>query len=228
MKFGPGVFAVWPKSAKIDVTGLALGCFMTFSGVAFADPVALVLDKSDAVAFPAFSELSPGDVVELGNTGFIDLLDYKACREVRITSGIVTFSSDGYLLDGGEEKELRAGNCLKAGAAPETTTAEKGLTVTLRSIKPENKVAASLMLRFDSDLQQKFDSVIVSIDGDEPKQFDMGDNVLAEMPPRDTEADSVGIELLLQGTSGDEEAVTRKFTIDPEKVGRKTAVVIVE
>lgn len=228
MKTGLGFFSARPQRAKTKGLGVVLGCLFGIAGAAHADPVALVLDKSAAVSFPAFSELSAGDTVDLGNSGYIDILDYNACREVRFTSGRVSFSADGYVLDGAEEKELRAGNCLKAGGSTQTASADKGLTVTLRGLKPANKVAASLMLRFDNDIQKQFDSVVVSFEGAEPKRFEMGGNILTEMPVREQEADSVGVELYLQGNSEDDDVVSRKFTIDPAAVGRKTAVVIVE
>ncbi|MEP3047399.1 MAG: hypothetical protein ABJL55_10690 [Roseibium sp.] len=193
-----------------------------------AEPIALVLDKSEGVSFPAFSELQPGDVINLGNSGHIDLLDYGACREVRITAGIVTVSQDGYALDGSEEKELRAGNCLQAESGTDQTSADKALTVTLRNLKPSNKTAASLMLRFDDQLRDQYGTVFVAFDGGEPKRFEMGENVQTEMPVRDDEGESVNIELFFQDKSEGGQIVSRKFTIDPASVGRKTAVVIVK
>lgn len=203
------------------------GCLM-FGLSASAEPIALVLDKSEAVAFPAFSELAPGDVIELGNSGHIDLLDYSACREVRITAGRILVGQDGYTLEGGEEEELRAGNCLQADSGTEPATADKGLTVTLRGLKPANRTAASLMLRFDDGLRGQYDTVYVAFPGAEPKRFSMGDNILTEMPIREDETETVDVELYFQGKTEDGAMVSRKFTIDPAAVGRKTAVVLVK
>lgn len=222
-----GFFFACPKSARIKAAGAAIGSILA-AGAAQADPVALVLDKSNAVAFPAFSELSPGDVVDLGNSGHIDLLDYSACREVRITSGRVTFVAGGYQLEGGVEKELRAGNCLQADSGSAQDNPNKGLTVTLRGIKAANKTAASLMLRFDEQLKDDYDTVFVAFEGGAPKRFDLGENILTEMPVRNAETDKVDVELFLQGKAPDFGVVMRKFTIDPTSVGRKTAVVVVK
>lgn len=195
---------------------------------AFADPVALVLDKSENVGVAAFSELMPGAVVELGD-GHIDLLDYGACQEVRLTSGVLTVSSGGYTLDGGNEKVLRAGNCLQADSGTDVD-ADKGLTVTLRGLNLENKKAASLMLRFDDKLRDQYDTVFVSFEGGAPKRFDFDvlDNILTDMPDRESDEEAVEVELFLQGKAPDFGVVMRKFTIDPDQVGRKTAVVIVK
>jgi hypothetical protein len=225
MKTAFGFFSLYLKSMA---AGLAAAGIVASAGAGFAEPLALVLDKSKAVAFPAFSELSAGDVVELGNSGHIDLLDYSACREVRITAGRVVFTSTGYEVDGGEEKELRAGNCLQADSGTDPDTADKGLTVTLRSIKAANKTAASLMLRFDDQLKTEYDSVFVSFEGGEPKRFELGENVLTDMPVRDEETDKIDVQLFLQSSTADGEVVMREFTIDPATVGRKTAVVVVK
>jgi len=198
------------------------------AGTAFADPVALVLDKSDGIDVTAFSELMPGDVVDLGKDGHVDLLDYGACQEVRIKSGTLSVSSEGYSLDGGEEEVLRAGNCLQANSGSDDDRADKGLTVTLRGLTLETKKAASLMLRFDDQLRNEFDTVFVSFEGGAPKRFDVLDNILTDMPNRETENEAVEVELFLQGKAPDYGVVMRKFTIDPALVGRKTAVVIVK
>ncbi|WP_209010698.1 hypothetical protein [Labrenzia sp. PHM005] len=223
-----GFFFACPKSARMKAAGAAIGGILA-AGAAQAEPIALVLDKSEAVTFPAFTELSPGDVVELGNSGHIDLLDYSACREVRITSGRVMISSTGYVIDGGVEKELRAGNCLQAdsGSTP-SADEKKGLTVTLRSIKAANKTAASLMLRFDEQLKTDYDTVFVAFEGGAPKRFELGENILTDMPVRSEETDKVDVELFFQGKAPDFGVVMRKFTIDPASVGRKTAVVVVK
>jgi len=220
------IFAA-PKAARLKVAGTVVGCILAASS-AQAGPVALVLDRSDTVNFPAFTELSPGDVIELGNSGYVDLLDYNACREVRITSGRVTISADGFVLDGSEEKELRAGNCLQADSGTAENPESKGLTVTLRGIRTENKTAASLLLRLDEKLQQDYDTVFISVEGDAPKRFEIGDNIMTEMPVRNEETDTVDVELYFQGKAPEFGVVTRKFTIDPASVGRKTAVVVVK
>lgn len=198
------------------------------AGPALADPVALVLDRSENVQVSAFTELNPGDVVDLGDSGTIDLLDYSACQEVRLKSGKVTISAEGYALDGGEEKVLRAGNCLQADSGSDEEKPDKGLTVTLRGLSLENKKAASLMLRFDNELRSEYDTVFVSFEGGEPKRFDVLENILTEMPERDAEEAPVHVELFLQGKAPDYGVVMRKFTIDPAEVGRNTAVVIVK
>lgn len=195
---------------------------------AFADPVALVLDKSEGIGVSAFEELMPGDVIDLGKSGHIDLLSYGACQEVRLMAGVVNVSSDGYTLDGGEEKLLRAGNCLQAESGSGDVKADKGLTVTLRGLTLENKKAASLMLRFDNKLREEYDKVFVSFGGGAPKRFDVLDNILTEMPDRVEEDESVEVELFLQGKAPDYGVVMRKITIDPVQVGRETAVVIVK
>lgn len=222
-----GTIFASPKAARMKAAGAVLAGILASTG-AQAGPVALVLDKSEAVSFPAFTELSPGDVIELGNSGYVDLLDYGACREVRITSGRVTISAEGYTLDGGEEKELRAGNCLQADSGTAANPEDKGLTVTLRGIRAANKTAASLLLRFDEKLQQDYDTVFISVEGDAPKRFDIDDNILTEMPVRDEETATVDVELYFQGKAPEFGVVTRKFTIDPASVGRKTAVVVVK
>lgn len=220
-EFGPTVSGVFLAVA------IAGGAVATASS-ARAEPVALVLDKSESVSHPAFTELSPGDVIELGSAGYIDILDYGACREVRIKAGTLTVSATGYSVEGGAEEELRAGNCLQADSGSGPATEDKGLTVTLRGIKPANKTAASLMLRFDNQLRTQFDTVFVSFAGGAPKRFELGDNILTEMPVRETEAEAVDVELFLQGKAPNFGVVMRKFTIDPASVGRKTAVVVVK
>ncbi len=214
---------------------LKLGCAAALvlglsAGTALADPVALVLDKSDGIEVTAFSELMPGDVVELGEDGHVDLLDYGACQEVRLKAGTLSVSSEGYSLDGGAEEVLRAGNCLQANSGSEDEQADKGLTVTLRGLTLENKKAASLMLRFDDKLRDQYDTVFVSFEGGAPKRFDFDvlDNILTDMPNRETEDEVVEVELFLQGKAPDYGVVMRKFTIDPDQVGRNTAVVIVK
>lgn len=210
-------------TAAVLTFGIAL-----MSGSAFADPVALVLDKSEDVDVSAFTELMPGDVVDLGSAGYVDLLDYSACQEVRVRAGKINVSSDGFALDGGKQEVLRAGNCLQADSGTGAETADKGLTVTLRGLTLENKKAASLMLRFDNKLRDQYDTVFVSFEGGAPKRFDVLDNIMTEMPSRDTEDQPVDVELFLQGKAPDYGVVMRKFTIDPAQVGRKTAVVIVK
>lgn len=212
---------------------LKLGCAATLwlglsAGAAFADPMALVLDKSDGIDVTAFSELMPGDVIDLGEEGHVDLLDYGACQEVRLKSGTVSISSEGYSLDGGEEEVLRAGNCLQADSGSDDQQADKGLTVTLRGLTLETKKAASLMLRFNEQLREEYDTVFVSFAGGAPKRFDVLDNILTDMPNRETENEAVEVELFLQGKAPDYGVVMRKFTIDPAQVGRNTAVVIVK
>lgn len=209
------------------VGALAMG-IATLSTAALAEPVALILDKSEGIEVSTFSELMPGDVVDLGPDGHVDLLDYAACQEVRVKSGIITASSSGYVHEGGEEKVLRAGNCLKADADANTESAAKGLTVTLRGLTLSDKKAAALMLRFDDDLRSQYDTVFVSFEGGAPKRFDVLDNILTDMPAREDDDDAVDVELFLQGKAPDFGVVMRKFTIDPVKVGRKTAVVIVK
>lgn len=210
-------------------TGCTAALVLALSaGAAFADPVALVLDRSEGVDVTAFSELMPGDVVDLGEGGHVDLLDYGACQEVRLTSGTLSMAADSYSLDGGAEEVLRAGNCLQAHSGSDEEQADKGLTVTLRGLTLETKKAASLMLRFDDALRNEYDTVFVSFEGGAPKRFDVLDNILTEMPNRDTENEAVEVELFLQGKAPDYGVVMRKFTIDPAKVGRNTAVVIVK
>jgi hypothetical protein len=170
----------------------------------------------------------PGDVVELGATGHVDLLDYSACQEVRIQAGVLKVSSEGYTAEGSEQKVLRAGNCLQADSGTDSEKADKGLTVTLRGLTLENKKAASLMLRFDNKLRDQYDTVFVSFGGGEPKRFDMLDNILTDMPNREPEDEAVEVELFLQGKAPDYGVVMRTITIDPVQVGRKTAVVIVK
>lgn len=199
----------------------------TLFGAANAEPVALVLDKSEGVEVSSFTELMPGDVVDLGADGHVDLLDYAACQEVRLKAGTVTVSSSGYSLDGGQEKVLRAGNCLKADADANTDSAAKGLTVTLRGLTLSDKKAAALMLRFDDDLRDQYDTVFVSFEGGAPKRFEVLDNILTDMPSKEDD-EEVDVELFLQGKAPDYGVVMRKFTIDPAEVGRKTAVVIVK
>jgi hypothetical protein len=222
------VFEKASARRSLRATGLAAVLIGVSAGTAFADPIALVLDRSEDVGISAFSELMPGDVIDLGATGHIDLLDYSACQEVRLTSGVVKISSDGYALEGGEESVLRAGNCLQADSGSENQTADKGLTVTLRGLKLDNKKAASLMLRFDDKLRDQYDTVFVSFDGGEPKRFDTLDNILTAMPDRDTEDESVEVELFLQGKAPDYGVVMRTITIDPNQVDRNTAVVVVK
>jgi len=170
----------------------------------------------------------PGDVVDLGKEGHIDLLDYSACQEVRIKSGTLSVSSESIILDGGETQVLRAGNCLQADSGSNTQTADKGLTVTLRGLTLENKKAASLMLRFDEKAKDQYGSVFVSFGGGEPKRFDVLDHIVTEMPDRGSEEEAVEVELFLQGKAPDFGVEMRKITIDPVQVGRKTAVVIVK
>ncbi len=200
----------------------------SFAGTALADPIALVLDKSEDVNISAFSELMPGDVVDLGESGYVELLDYAACQEVRLKSGQLSITSAGYTLDGGEEEVLRAGNCLQAESGSSTETADKGLTVTLRGLTLSNKKAASLMLRFDDTLRDQYDTAFVSFGGGAPKRFDVLENIMTDMPTRETDDEPIEVELFLQGKAPDYGVVMRKFTIDPAEVGRKTAVVVVK
>lgn len=200
-----------------------------------ADPVAMVLDRSEGVDASAFAELMPGDEIALGTGGHVDLLDYTACREVRITGGSVTATATGLMIVEGEEKELRPGNCLKQEAGNSGTDGGKGLAVTMRGLIPENKVAASLMLRFGEDLKQRYDSVFVSVDGGKPQEYKLDDKVLAEMPElaaavngKTTDADGVPIELIFKPRAGTGESEIRQFTLDPLEVGRETAVVVVK
>lgn len=200
-----------------------------------ADPVAMVLDRSEGVDASAFAELMPGDEIALGTGGHVDLLDYTACREVRITGGSVTATATGLMIVEGEEKELRPGNCLKQEAGNSGTDGGKGLAVTMRGLIPENKVAASLMLRFGEDLKQRYDSVFVSVDGGTPQEYKLDDKVLAEMPElaaavngKTTDADGVPIELIFKPRAGTGESEIRQFTLDPLEVGRETAVVVVK
>ncbi|MEW4461837.1 hypothetical protein AB1K42_27395 [Roseibium algicola] len=214
---------------SLQATSALAGLMFALSaGSALADPIALVLDKSEGVDVSAFTELMPGDVVELGATGHVDLLDYSACQEVRIQAGVLKVSSEGYTAEGSEQKVLRAGNCLQADSGTDSEKADKGLTVTLRGLTLENKKAASLMLRFDNKLRDQYDTVFVSFGGGEPKRFDMLDNILTDMPNREPEDEAVEVELFLQGKAPDYGVVMRTITIDPVQVGRKTAVVIVK
>ncbi|GAB2187166.1 hypothetical protein [Roseibium sp. LAB1] len=214
---------------SLQATGALAGLmFAVSAGAALADPIALVLDKSEGVDVSAFTELMPGDVVDLGTTGHVDLLDYSACQEVRIQAGVVKVSSEGYTAEGSEQTVLRAGNCLQADSGTDSEKADKGLTVTLRGLTLENKKAASLMLRFDNKLRDQYDTVFVSFGGGEPKRFDMLDNILTDMPDREPEDEAVEVELFLQGKAPDYGVVMRTITIDPVQVGRKTAVVIVK
>ncbi|GAB4533623.1 MAG: hypothetical protein Tsb0019_35320 [Roseibium sp.] len=198
------------------------------TGAAAADPVALVLDRSEDVQVTAFSELMPGDVVDLGAFGHVDLLDYSACQEVRVKAGTISVTSGSFSVDGGEQTVLRAGNCLQADSGSDNQQADKGLTVTLRGLSLEAKKAASLMLRFDDKLREEYDTVFVSFGGGAPKRFDVLDNILTEMPERESESEAVEVELFLQGKAPDYGVVMRKITIDPDQVGRQTAVVIVK
>jgi hypothetical protein len=86
------------------------------------------------------------------------------------------------------------------------------------------------MLRFDDKLRDQYDTVFVSFEGGAPKRFDFDvlDNILTDMPNRETEDEVVEVELFLQGKAPDYGVVMRKFTIDPDQVGRNTAVVIVK
>ncbi|QFT00120.1 hypothetical protein FIV06_22025 [Labrenzia sp. THAF191b] len=214
---------------SLQATSALAGLMFALSaGTALADPIALVLDKSEGVDVSAFTELMPGDVVDLGATGHVDLLDYSACQEVRIQAGVLKVSSEGYTAEGSEQKVLRAGNCLQADSGTDSEKADKGLTVTLRGLTLENKKAASLMLRFDNKLRDQYDTVFVSFGGGEPKRFDMLDNILTDMPNREPEDEAVEVELFLQGKAPDYGVVMRTITIDPVQVGRKTAVVIVK
>ncbi|CTQ42058.1 MULTISPECIES: hypothetical protein [Stappiaceae] len=214
---------------SLQATSALAGLMFALSaGSALADPIALVLDKSEGVDVSAFTELMPGDVVDLGATGHVDLLDYSACQEVRIQAGVLKVSSEGYTAEGSEQKVLRAGNCLQADSGTDSEKADKGLTVTLRGLTLENKKAASLMLRFDNKLRDQYDTVFVSFGGGEPKRFDMLDNILTDMPNREPEDEAVEVELFLQGKAPDYGVVMRTITIDPVQVGRKTAVVIVK
>ncbi len=214
---------------SLQATSALVGLMFALSaGSALADPIALVLDKSEGVDVSAFTELMPGDVVDLGATGHVDLLDYSACQEVRIQAGVLKVSSEGYTAEGSEQKVLRAGNCLQADSGTDSEKADKGLTVTLRGLTLENKKAASLMLRFDNKLRDQYDTVFVSFGGGEPKRFDMLDNILTDMPNREPEDEAVEVELFLQGKAPDYGVVMRTITIDPVQVGRKTAVVIVK
>ncbi|WP_299471014.1 hypothetical protein [uncultured Roseibium sp.] len=216
------------RSLKTSVFATFVGLGVAASGPALADPVALVLDKSEGVDVSAFSELMPGDVIDLGEAGHVDLLDYSACQEVRIKAGTLKVSASGLELDGGKEEFVRAGNCLQADSGSNTQTADKGLTVTLRGLTLENKKAASLMLRFDDKARDQYGSVFVSFGGGEPKRFDVLDNIVTEMPDRESDEDAVEVELFLQGKAPDFGVEMRKITIDPAQVGRKTAVVIVK
>jgi len=218
---------------RSNLRGAAFGfatalCLGAGSTLAQAEPVALVLDRSEGVDVGAFTELMPGDVIDLGTGGHIDLLNYGACQEVRIKAGLVSVTSNSWSLEGGEEQVLRDGNCLQAESGSAAQEADKGLTVTLRSLKLENKAAASLMLRFDERLRSEYDTVFVSFEGGEPKRFDALDSIMTEMPARDAEDETVEVELFLQGKAPDYGVVMRKFTINPAEVGRNTAVVVVK
>jgi len=216
-------------SVRAATLGLATGLCVAAGGTfARAEPVALVLDRSEGVDVGAFTELVPGDVIDLGTGGHIDLLNYGACQEVRIKSGVLSVTSNSWSLDGGQEQVLRNGNCLQAESGSGTVEADKGLTVTMRSLEQEDKAAASLMLRFDEQLRADYDSVFVSVEGGEPKRFDALDTIMTQMPERDAEDQTVEVELFFQGKAPDYGVAMRKFTINPAEVGRNTAVVVVK
>ncbi|MDN3719115.1 hypothetical protein QW131_07595 [Roseibium salinum] len=86
-----------PRSLQFGgvAAALAMGAAL-MPGSALAGPIALVLDKSENIDVSAFAELMPGDVVDLGSSGHIDLLDYAACQEVRVKSGVLSVSSSGF------------------------------------------------------------------------------------------------------------------------------------
>jgi hypothetical protein len=218
--------------------GLGLSLLSSVSALA-ADPVAMVLDRSEGVEASAFTELFPGDTVALGTEGYVDLLDYTSCREVRITGGTVTAAGTGLEVAEGQETELRPGNCLQQQTNNAGTDGSKGLATTMRSVRPENKVAASLMLRFGDDLKERYDSVMISVDGGEPKEYKLDDAALSGMPlttPEDaaaamaggTVSNSVPVELMFKPKEGSGETEVRQFTLDPSGIGRDTAVVVVK
>lgn len=226
------------SAARGLVLGLGLSLLSSVSALA-ADPVAMVLDRSEGVEASAFTELFPGDTVALGSEGYVDLLDYTSCREVRVTGGTVTASGTGLEVAEGEEKELRPGNCLQQQTNNAGTDGSKGMATTMRSVRPDNKVAASLMLRFGDDLKERYDSVMISVDGGEPKEYKLDDAALSGMPlttPEDaaaamaggTVSNSVPVELMFKPKEGSGEAEVRQFTLDPSDVGRDTAVVVVK
>jgi len=219
--------AVGSRAAHVISKTLMAAVVVTAAGSAAAEPVAMVLDRTEGVAFPAFAELSPGDVITMQRTDHVDLLDYTRCREVRIKSGTVSATSGGLVIEGGLEQELRAGNCL-TGPTGNGGQDAKGLTVTLRGIQPDSKVAASLMLRFNQALRNRFDNVFVSFGGGPPQQFEMMDKVMTEMPSRSSDDETVDIEVFLQGSSAEAGVEVRQFTLDPAQVGRRTAVVVVK
>ena len=217
-----------PLPALRGLAGTAALGLLLFAGAAQAEPVAMVLDSTDAATLPAFTELSEGDVLTLGSNDHIDLLDYRTCREVRYTAGTLTITALGIDADGSAETELRPGNCVNAQAADDTSAAAKGLTVTLRGFVPENKVAATLMLRFAEGVQKQYDSVFVSFHGGPPLRFKMQERLTTEMPPREDDNEPVAVEVFLQGKSPDFGVEARRFLIDPAQGGRKTAVVLVQ
>ncbi len=209
---------------------------------AHAEPKALVLDHSDDVTFPAFTELQPGDEIQLGKSGHVDLLDYSACREVRITSGEVKVTGTGLEVKGGEETELRAGNCmgqaqtLSQGAGQGTDAAASGETagtsdgamgnaqMSVAQHADESKVATSVMLRFGEDARAKYDSVAVSVDGKPAQVNKVQDFVLNDVTPH-ADGSPVPVTVYLKGAGNDGAVVARQYYVDANTLAGMAAKV---
>ncbi|MBA5778758.1 hypothetical protein H2509_16660 [Stappia sp. F7233] len=246
-------FATLPLGAAVLLGGLALG-----SAAAFAEPVAMVLDVSEGSEIAPFTELSDGEVLELGTEIRVELLDYRKCREIAVIGGKVSATPEGLEVTEGEMSELRPGKCIQkadagslpaAGGAglanspgqaaindaagPATAPAQAAPggnpqpveTADAGASSPQSK-AASVLLRFDGAMRERYDNVFVSIDGGAPQRFAIDDPILTEMP-LDGEGE---VELRLEGADGSAEtpAETRKFTLDDPEDGRATSVILVK
>lgn len=245
--------ATGPLGAAVLAGGLALG-----SSAAFAEPVAMVLDISGGSEIAPFTELSDGEVLELGEGIRVELLDYRKCREIAVTGGKVSATADGLEVSDGEMSELRPGKCIqKADAgglppaggaglasspghaaindaagpasAPAQAASASGQhqveTADAGAASAQSK-AASVLLRFDGAMRERYDNVFVSIDGGAPQRFAIDDPILTEMP-LDGEGE---VELRLEGAEGetDTPAETRKFTLGDPEDGRATSVILVK
>lgn len=77
-------------------------------------PVALVLDITGpgADSVEAFSELYPGDAVDLG-AGSIEFMHYPGCEEVVVEGGRLSFSAQNYTARQGKVADVRSARCPK-------------------------------------------------------------------------------------------------------------------
>ncbi len=83
--------------------------------------VALALDATSGAEVEPFSELWPGDAVELADAGTVEFLHYPTCKEVVVTGGRLHFSAQSYTVQQGQIVDVRRADCPQTIALSEGT-----------------------------------------------------------------------------------------------------------